>query len=459
MKRRSALAGSLAAFAAATLVGVLPTTAVGAVTCQGVEATQVGTNGPDVINGTSHRDVIVGLRGHDVIDGRGGDDLICGSGGVDVVSDGPGDDVVWGGPARDNFLPGPGDDQFNGGRYGATLQFAGQPDAVDVDLEEQTATGSYIGHDRFRHVLRVGGSDGDDTLSGSNASDIINGGAGADVIDGRADHDVLDGGGLTDAAAAPDGDDIVLGGAYSDRLRDRDGPGPLATDDVLSGGAGDDSFGLGYGANEINGGPGDEDTLSGQQASDGTLVVDLGEGTVSHAGSTATFSGVENVFGGAGDDVIRGDAAANFFTTGGGNDQIAGGAGDDRISLDVQRPGPETFDQVIDGGAGTDLLMSAYSLDADLAAGTAATPDVTATVNGIEDIWASWDADTLRGDDGPNLLIGSGGDDQLVGGGGNDRLYGGWPPEEGMDEDGVDSADGGPGHDVCVATTTVNCEE
>ena len=48
-------------------------------TCEGAEATIVGTEENDVLVGTMDVDVIVGLGGEDEISGKGGDDLICGN--------------------------------------------------------------------------------------------------------------------------------------------------------------------------------------------------------------------------------------------------------------------------------------------------------------------------------------------------------------------------------------------
>ncbi|MCW2845557.1 MAG: calcium-binding protein, partial [Nocardioides sp.] len=48
-------------------------------TCQGEQATIVGTSGPDRLAGSSGRDVIVGLGGGEVISGRVGDDLVWGA--------------------------------------------------------------------------------------------------------------------------------------------------------------------------------------------------------------------------------------------------------------------------------------------------------------------------------------------------------------------------------------------
>ena len=78
--------------------------------CQGVAATIVGTEGDDVLRGTSgprrHRrarwnDTISGLGGNDIICGGDGNDRIDAGNGADTVIAGAGDDVVFGGSGAD----------------------------------------------------------------------------------------------------------------------------------------------------------------------------------------------------------------------------------------------------------------------------------------------------------------------------------------------------------------------
>lgn len=86
--------------------------------CGGRSATIVGTNGADILNGTSGGDVIVGRGGKDTLNGKGGGDILCGAGGADTLkgqggrdrlSGGPGaGDRCDGGPATDSLLAGHG---------------------------------------------------------------------------------------------------------------------------------------------------------------------------------------------------------------------------------------------------------------------------------------------------------------------------------------------------------------
>ena len=84
-------------------------------TCDGLPATKVGTDGPDLIFGTNGRDVIVAKGGRDVISGLGGDDVICAGAGDDLVIGGRGNDRIFGNGGDDLLLGGRGDDLLDGG--------------------------------------------------------------------------------------------------------------------------------------------------------------------------------------------------------------------------------------------------------------------------------------------------------------------------------------------------------
>lgn len=128
--------------------------------CGGRAATIVGTNGDDVLIGTSGVDVIVGRDGNDVIRGLEGRDFICG---------GPGDDVLYGNEGRDEIHGYDGDDLIKGG------------------LNDDFIVGAQ-GND----VLY--GNDGDDYLAGAVGNDKLFGGDGNDELVAGADTDFCKGG-------------------------------------------------------------------------------------------------------------------------------------------------------------------------------------------------------------------------------------------------------------------------
>jgi len=93
----------------------IPGQAAAGLTCGGLAATIVGTDGPDEIHGTDGPDVIVGLGGKDVIYGHKGKDVICGGGNADVIRGGKGADVIFGQGGHDVARGNGNDDTIYGG--------------------------------------------------------------------------------------------------------------------------------------------------------------------------------------------------------------------------------------------------------------------------------------------------------------------------------------------------------
>jgi hypothetical protein len=90
---------------------------VSAPTCNGLEATIVGSDDDNIIEGTPEDDVIVGLDGNDVIYGGSGNDTICGGPGDDIIDGNGGNDVLLGDDGNNVLNGGPGNDRLigNGG--------------------------------------------------------------------------------------------------------------------------------------------------------------------------------------------------------------------------------------------------------------------------------------------------------------------------------------------------------
>lgn len=97
-----------------TTTTIPTTTTTNPLSCDGLQATIVGTANGELINGTAGNDVIVGLGGDDRISGGGGDDRICGGEGNDLLSGGDGNDRMFGGPGNDDLSGGTGNDFLQG---------------------------------------------------------------------------------------------------------------------------------------------------------------------------------------------------------------------------------------------------------------------------------------------------------------------------------------------------------
>ena len=178
--------------------------------------------------------------------------------------------------------------------------------------------------------------------------------------------------------------------------------------------------------------------------------------TVDVLNAQAEFTGIEDVSGGFGDDVLTGDDETNalfgqygddvlngadgddLISGGQGDDVIDGGAGNDNILL-----GAGGFDQV-DGGDDIDTVSFLQEGNVGVVASTSGIirdagsnpepADRLSTFTNIENLEGTRFIDQLVGDEQTNQLAGNAGnddlyglrgDDVLIGGAGADRLFGG----------------------------------
>jgi hypothetical protein len=81
------------------------------VRCQGVVVNQVGTDGSDLLEGSSGVDGFLGVGGNDTLRGGGARDGLCGGAGKDRLEGGAGSDQLSGGPGRDTCIGGGGRDK------------------------------------------------------------------------------------------------------------------------------------------------------------------------------------------------------------------------------------------------------------------------------------------------------------------------------------------------------------
>ena len=182
---------------------------------------------------------------------------------------------------------------------------------------------------------------------------------------------------------------------------------------------------------------------------------DAGAATPTCDGKTATIIATEEeTFGTDGPDVIVATDASRLIDGGGGNDAICarseprsgvrlfGGAGNDVVR---GGPGKERLDgglgrDRVNGGGGRDIAVFAsdHGVKVDLAAGTAQTASGSETLTRIAVVIGTPGNDVLLGHGGADSLYAGDGDDILRGRSGNDALYG---------KNGSDRVYGGAGSD------------
>ena len=159
---------------------------------------------------------------------------------------------------------------------------------------------------------------------------------------------------------------------------------------------------------------------------------------------------IENFVAGSGNDLVVGNAVANYISGRDGDDTLEGGPGAD----------------MLDGGPGSDTASYQHSPAAVLvrlhAAHAVRFGDAEGdTLTGIEHLTGSRYNDTLAGDgednilkgeDGDDVLYGgpAGGDDMMYGGNGDDRIFGGRGDDTLTGGEGNDVLKGGPGEDIFV---------
>ena len=376
-----------------------------------ITSTDTSALGADNISGGAGNDTITSGGGSDTISGGAGIDSITGQGGADSIDAGAGNDIII--VADDaHFKVSGGVETVKGGTGTDTLSFTEDaaltltaPELSElysvekIALAGSSAQSLTFGNATFTNLgndsLTITTTTGDSTTS----------------IDGSA---VSNGAFLIIDDGSNTNNDTLIGGTGDDIFR-TSGTNMFNADDVITGGAGDDTIQLNNDAavqvildfNDVTGvenidtwtvdgissGAADIEILPGATTAlnTGAITVDA---TASTAGSV-TFNVTNSV-----DTVLK-----NFTITGGTvSDQIIGSGGNDVIS-----GGGTTTGDTLTGGGGND------------------------TVTG------NAGADTLNGGAGNDSVTGNAGADIINGGAGNDIISGG---------DGIDTIEGDAGADT-----------
>ncbi|OAN79016.1 hypothetical protein A8B78_01270 [Jannaschia sp. EhC01] len=197
-----------------------------------------------------------------------------------------------------------------------------------MDLAATGEAGAPAGGDLDSATL-IGG-EGDDTITGGTNDDVLEGAGGDDEILGGPGADQITGGPGNDTLDGGNGDDVIEGGAGADEIL---------------GGLGNDTIDGGDDADVIDGGVGDDQIFGG-----------LGDDTLSSP------DGADTLLGGAGNDVLDGTSQGLFLPASPNDPTDAGKPSDDaRLPVPdgpvVEPPAPVTGDQLLDGGAGDDVLI------------------------------------------------------------------------------------------------------
>ncbi|MGE3776201.1 MAG: M10 family metallopeptidase C-terminal domain-containing protein, partial [Pirellulaceae bacterium] len=354
----------------------------------------------DVISGNLLDNSLVGLEGNDLLSGRLGDDRLLGGEGDDGLDGGEGSDIYR--FVADTELG--SDTVADPGGTSDTLDFSETiTESVVVDLgtmgmqqinrhlvltlASSISIESLLGGQRDDVLAGnavdnrvVGGPGNDRYLLPANSplgSDIIDeSGGGVDTLDfstttsdilvdlSRSNSQTINGN-LTLTLVIPNSVENVIGGTANDVLIGSDGNNYFEGgwgDDWLIGGAGQDRYAFAadspLGHDRIDDSGGGIDTLDFSITAAG-VIVDLSrhdQQTVNEnlALTLSIADSIENVIGGAGDDVLTGNILNNYVEGGPGDDVLAGGPGDDRFGFNAD--GELGRDTIVESGGGNDTL-------------------------------------------------------------------------------------------------------
>ena len=159
-------------------------------------------------------DRLYGEAGDDMLIAGDGDDHLYGSYGKDNLAGGDGNDRLYGGYGNDILEGGSGDDILDGGLGKDTLVFGNGNTIVSLsDDKDGIAQDTGHGSDTIMtsSIENVTTGDGDDTIEGNVLDNILNGGAGNDTLTGGYGDDTLTGGSGEDTFVldAVFGDDTI----------------------------------------------------------------------------------------------------------------------------------------------------------------------------------------------------------------------------------------------------------
>jgi Ca2+-binding RTX toxin-like protein len=296
---------------------------------------------------------IVGTEGNDVMSGTSSDEWFSPLGGDDEVQAGSGNDIIRGGPGYDTIDGGEGSDTMDysesvpalvtgdgGYSYELYTQVFLDPGAQEGS---PSATAPYDQGDGavvYTDVLE----DMENAIGSSVSKDMIMGSSAPNLLAGNGDQDYLCG---------SSGDDCLIGGSAEDSVEGGTG------NDLIIAGPGDDYLSGGWGF----------DTVDYAESQTG-IVVNLSSFTGTHTGSepesaqagfdqlsyTDTLVEIENIVGSGFDDQMEGNDQPNIFWGEEGNDELFGL--DDNDSLF----GGAGADD-LDGGAGSDFLHGGQGND------------------------------------------------------------------------------------------------
>ncbi len=416
-------------------------------------------DGNDMLNAGNGSDTVYGGRGDDLLSGGSENDSLYGGSGNDTIDGGSGSNKLYGDAGNDNLNGLGGSDVLYGGD--------GNDLIIGKDVYAGAGNDTVIGSGG---IDRLRGEAGDDKINGLDGDDQIFGGDGQDTISGGQGNDRLSGEGGNDTyvfiSSANLGSDVLMDSAGIDTINFDTSKLNVSLSlasrslqlvnsalqltlsngnfENITGGDGRDQLTGNSLNNILRGGPGDDtyyfntstklgfdqvidtdgiDTINFDGSSLGvTFDLSLTSAQTVNANHTLKLgsgSSIENIIGTAKNDTLSGNALANQFIGGLGDDALNGRNGNDvyvfsatsSLGRDTvtDTQGVDTLDfRGSKAGIVIDLgLTSAQAINSLLQL-------TLATQNSIENVIATSFDDTITANPLSNRLEGLEGDDRYI---------------------------------------------
>ena len=397
------------------------------------------SRGNDTFNGTNSSDTIESGSGNDLINAKSGADIVYGQNGNDKLNGGNGNDQLFGGSGNDIINGGFGNDSLVGGTGIDTAVFSNRANIIDLATTTNQNTGD--GQDNLTGIENVNAGGGNDTIYGNSSSNKLIGDKGRDELYGDGGADKIYGGNGNDILSGGLGNDRLVGGEGKDTalFSVSDNTINLGTTRMQNTGDGRDIL---IGIENVNGGGGN-DTIRGNNAANTLRGED-------DADKLFGNNGADKLYGGTGNDLLNGGNGNDRLVGGDGVDTALFSSKNNLINLGSSsrqntRDGQDILIGIenVNGGGGNDIIRG--NSDENTFRGG----------SGVDKLYGMAGADTLLGQAGNDTLYGGGQDDLLYGGGGVDKLYGQDGDDTLFGGQGNDTLYGGAGSDIFQIDTGI----
>ena len=333
---------------------------------------------------------VTGSDGNDTLSGSAGANMLVGGLGVDSLTGGGGNDTLEGGAGNDILVGGAGADELSGDEGDDTIRYTLGADGNDVSVD------GGVGNDTLSILGTAGSNTLTVTFDGNAITSVVGIGSftgvevvTADLLGGNTDM-------LSYAGSSADVTvDLALDQASGfgsianiERVTGGDGNDRLIADatdginNLLVGGAGDDTYVIGAAETIVESADSGTDTVESSVTA--TLSVNVenllltGTGNINGTGNLLA----NEITGNSGNNALNGGNGEDTLTGGAGNDTMNGGANNDTFMFDTGFGADVINGFDANATDGQDLLdISAYGFDSNLVTiGSAAGSDVLITV-------------------------------------------------------------------------------